>query len=62
MEGNPDANASINEFGIPSYHDGRTKISDDFRHEIISLSDKKLKKRLNLWRLKQTKSVKKRPK
>ena len=29
---------------------------------IISLSDKKLKKRLNLWRLKQTKSVKKRPK
>ena len=31
MEGSPDANASINEFGIPSYHDGRIKISDDFR-------------------------------
>ena len=29
---------------------------------IISLSDKKLRKRLNLWRLKQTKSVKKKPK
>ncbi len=29
---------------------------------IISVSDKKLKKRLNLWRLNQTKSVKKKPK
>jgi len=29
---------------------------------IISVSDKKLKNRLNLWRLNQTKSVKKKPK
>ena len=28
---------------------------------IISISDNKLKKRLNLWKSKQTKSVKKKP-
>ena len=37
IDGNPDANASIKEFGIPSYQEGITKISDDFRCVRISL-------------------------
>ena len=38
IEGNPDARASIKEFGIPSCHDGNIKISLDLKFEITWLS------------------------